>query len=143
MTRPDLWPAIKAIVVAALDLAEAERSPYIAEACGSNVDLRREVETLLRAHAAAEPFLETPARLHDSPAPVDLTGCAIGSYTIGPRLGSGGMSDVYLARDASSSRRRGEALVTRDCAESRTPSAVPCRSARGIIDQPSAHPRRS
>ena len=51
MTQPELWPAIKAIVAAALDRADAERSAYVAEACGSNVDLRREVETLLRAHS--------------------------------------------------------------------------------------------
>ena len=100
MTQPELWPAIKAIVAAALDRPDAERAAYVADACGSNVELRREVETLLRAHTEAEPFLETPARLRAAAAPVDLMGRAIGSYTIGPRLGSGGMSEVYLARDA-------------------------------------------
>ena len=116
MTQPELWPAIKAIVVAALDRAEAERSAYVAEACGSNVDLRREVETLLRAHTEAEPFLETPARLQGSAAPVDLMGRAIGSYTIGPRLGSGGMSDVYLARDTKLDRAVAVKLLSHELA---------------------------
>jgi eukaryotic-like serine/threonine-protein kinase len=116
MTQPDLWPAVKAIVAAALDRVDAERSAYVAEACGSNVDLRREVEDLLRAHADAEPFLETPARLRAAAAPVDLRGRAIGSYTIGPRLGSGGMGEVYLARDAKLDRAVAVKLLSHELA---------------------------
>jgi eukaryotic-like serine/threonine-protein kinase len=116
MTQPELWSAIKAIVAAALDRVDAERSAYVAEACGSNADLRREVEALLRAHSEAESFLETPARLRAAAAPVDLTGRAIGSYTIGPRLGSGGMSEVYLARDAKLDRTVAVKLLSHDLA---------------------------
>jgi eukaryotic-like serine/threonine-protein kinase len=104
MTRPELWSAVKAIVAAALDRVDADRSAYVAEACGANLDLRREVEALLRAHGAATSFLETPARLPGAPASVDLRGRAIGSYTIDERLGSGGMGEVYLARDAKLDR---------------------------------------
>ena len=116
MTRPDLWPAIKAIVMAALEQTDLDRPAYVAEACGPHVDLRREVETLLRAHTEAERFLETPARLHGSAAPVDLTGRAIGGYTIGPRLGSGGMSEVYLARDAKLDRAVALKLLSHELA---------------------------
>jgi eukaryotic-like serine/threonine-protein kinase len=116
MTHRELWPAIKAIVAAALDLGETERSKYVAEACGANVDLRREVETLLKAHSQAEPFLETPAQLATAAAPPDLIGRAIGSYTIGPRLGSGGMSEVYLARDAKLDRAVAVKLLSRELA---------------------------
>jgi eukaryotic-like serine/threonine-protein kinase len=104
MTQPELWPAIKAILTAALDRVDAERSAYVAEACGANVDLRREVESLLKAHGEAEPFLETPARLSAPATPVDLIGRVVDSYTIGPRLGSGGTGEVYLARDAKLER---------------------------------------
>jgi eukaryotic-like serine/threonine-protein kinase len=116
MTQPELWSAIKVIVAAALDRVDAARSAYVAEACGSNVDLRREVEALLRAHSEAESFLETPARLRAAPVPIDLTGRAIGSYTIGPRLGSGGMSEVYLARDAKLDRTVAVKLLSHDLA---------------------------
>ena len=116
MTQPELWSAIKAIVAAALDRVEAERSAYVAEACGSNLDLRREVEALLRAHGEADSFLETPALLRAAAAPVDVTGRAIGSYTIGPRLGSGGMSEVYLARDAKLDRTVAVKLLSHDLA---------------------------
>jgi eukaryotic-like serine/threonine-protein kinase len=39
----------------------AERQAYLSRACGSDVQLRREIESLLRAHALADGFLEPPA----------------------------------------------------------------------------------
>lgn len=98
------WTLIKAIVGAALDRAADARAAYVAEACGGDAVLMREVETILAAHADADTFLETPARFPAVPAALDLTGRTVGPYTIGARLGAGGMGEVYLARDAKLDR---------------------------------------
>jgi WD40 repeat protein len=51
----------KEVFVAALKLAPDQWDAYLAEACRGDDDLRRRVMDLLRAHAEAGSFLETPA----------------------------------------------------------------------------------
>jgi RNA polymerase sigma factor (TIGR02999 family) len=65
---------------------------------------------------AGAPFLDTPARLTIAPAPPDLGGRVVGSYTIGARLGAGGMGEVYVARDAKLDRSVAVKLLSRDLA---------------------------
>jgi hypothetical protein len=49
---------------AAVKLSPEERGAYLDKACGANQELRREVESLLRAHDDAAGFLQNPpARL--------------------------------------------------------------------------------
>ena len=84
----------------------AEREAYLAAACGADVELRNEVESLLARASDASSFLETTA--------LELTGRALGvrshqALLVGRRLGqspsvrsfigAGGMGEVYLARD--------------------------------------------
>ena len=52
---------VERICQAALELRPAERSAFVADACGADEDLRREVESLLAQDAAADRFIETPA----------------------------------------------------------------------------------
>lgn len=50
------------IFLTAVEIADLEaRSAYLDQACGSNLELRQQIEALLRAHAGAESFLNTPA----------------------------------------------------------------------------------
>ena len=99
-----------AVFDAALALPRAERDGYVASECGDDVHLHEEVRSLLAAHDEADGFLSS-RRSHDregTPA-VALTAAAgetaafigreFGAYTIVDRLGSGGMGDVYRARD--------------------------------------------
>src|SRR5262245_33156599 len=44
----------------ALDLPPERRTAFLEQACGSDADLRSEVESLLAAHAQAGQFIETP-----------------------------------------------------------------------------------
>ena len=52
----------KELFLAALDLASAsERAAFLAEACGADEALRRQVEAMLKARDASDSFLEKPA----------------------------------------------------------------------------------
>ena len=65
-TRPaapvsaERWNAIMAIFADAVERPPAERAAFVAEACGSDAELRAEVESLLAAHDGDADFLEAP-----------------------------------------------------------------------------------
>jgi eukaryotic-like serine/threonine-protein kinase len=110
------WNLVKAILTAALDRPSAERAAYIVDACGADAEIRHEVETLLAAYDKADAFLEAPAHLIAKSEAPDLSGRVIGNYTIDGRIGAGGMSEVYRARDAKLDRPVALKLLSRDLA---------------------------
>src|SRR4029450_10854686 len=88
---------------AALERPVEARAAYLADACGDDDELRREVQSLLD-QASSTGFLQQPA-LHVAaelvtPASIALlTGQQLGVYSIKALLGKGGMGEVYRARD--------------------------------------------
>jgi serine/threonine protein kinase len=96
---------------AALERNPSDRASFLREACADDEALRQEVESLLGYAASGAEFLERPAieeLAHVVTGTVesraDLTGRRLGAYQIDRLLGSGGMGDVYRARDTTLGR---------------------------------------
>ncbi|MGE5815878.1 MAG: serine/threonine-protein kinase, partial [Acidobacteriota bacterium] len=81
----------------ALALPGGARSAFLDSSCDGDADLRLAVEALLAEETRARDFLQTPAWLpgRDSILP----GQQLGPYEIVSLVGSGGMGEVYRARD--------------------------------------------
>jgi serine/threonine protein kinase len=95
------WGLIEEIFQGALDRPLAEREQYLAEACRNDLELRREIESLLANDDGAESVLrslvaDNVKQMTESSAPSDL-GSQIGPYLLVRELDSGGMGVVYLA----------------------------------------------
>jgi len=93
---PERWQQIQDVLEKALELAPGERSAYLKQACSSDPSLRQEVETLLASsdHVRSSFLQSAPPRL-----PL-TSGTKLGEYEVKSMLGSGGMGEVYRARDS-------------------------------------------
>lgn len=103
-TDSRFWRRVKDIFDAAWDLPEAERENYLASACGTDAELRAEVEAMLAPEdddSAEEIIIDRP--LPFTPAAhiySDLKGQVAGRYRLVREIGRGGMSVVYLGERA-------------------------------------------
>jgi eukaryotic-like serine/threonine-protein kinase len=103
------WQEVKAVVGRALELGASERSAYVAEACGDDSELRREVESLLAAASQDESPLGASAldeALRLIGGADDRRPTQIGPFEVIRELGRGGMGTVFLVR-----RTEGEVRV--------------------------------
>jgi len=108
--NPDRWQQIGQLYHTALELEPAARATFLDEACGSDDELRREVESLLRAHQQADGFIAgkvagVVAEMAAQPQNPSLVGRSLGHYQVLSLIGVGGMGEVYLAEDTRLGRK--------------------------------------
>jgi serine/threonine protein kinase/Tol biopolymer transport system component len=110
--KPARWYQIESLYNQALEVDETHRSAFLREACGSDSDLRRNLEELLAEGPKAESFLEKAALreiAHEfaetaGSASSCWTGRRVGNYQFSSLLGVGGMGEVYRAHDTKLKR---------------------------------------
>ena len=92
----------------ALDKAPPEeRERYLAQACGEERELRRQVDSLLQAQSEAGSFLHQPVVTPEGngPSAVEGPGTVIGRYKLLQQIGEGGFGLVFMAEQLEPVRR--------------------------------------
>ncbi len=101
--QSELWKQVEDLFHHARAMAPDKRVEFLESACGGDLLLQREVETLLDHFDAASSFLETSpvAKIGSlSARPQALTaGKVVGSFEVVHLIGRGGMGEVYRATD--------------------------------------------
>ena len=93
---PERWQQIHDVLEKALELPPGERSAFLNRACSTDPSLRQEVETLLASSDDVRSSF-----LQSSTLRVTLrSGTKLGEYEVKSLVGSGGMGEVYRARDS-------------------------------------------
>ena len=123
--KPERWQQISRIFNRAISLDAAARAAYVEQKCGTDSDLRAEVERLIESHDQAEEgdFIgglaveDVAEEFTEGEETLALhKGQQFGDYLILDHLGTGGMGEVYLARDSRLDRTVALKILASDVA---------------------------
>ena len=102
-------PSRDSIFCAAIEIAEEKkRAAYVAQACGDDVALRKQVANLVAAHFRAGSFLQNrvePETISKAVGGVAIGTILAGKYKLIEAVGGGGMGDVYMAQQGRPVKR--------------------------------------
>ena len=102
---------IELILLEVLEQGSAkERAAHLDLACGDDISMRAELETLLKFHEQAGDFLKGPlpgveTTLADPPES-EIVGSVIGRYNLLEKIGEGGFGVVWAAAQKKPVKRR-------------------------------------
>ena len=96
---PERWERVKEVFAEASALPTESRAAFLARACGSDVALRDEVSSLLRAADGGGDSLPGMRAAIGAATRAALESALGQQYEIVRPLGHGGMGTVYLARE--------------------------------------------
>jgi TolB-like protein/tetratricopeptide (TPR) repeat protein len=105
------WQQIETLFHECLALPVEFRPEFLKRQCGEDLELRNEIEALLKSADKPMDFIEQPIvhAAHDlASAPASnliVPGAILGRYEIVSFIGAGGMGQVYLARDTQLNRK--------------------------------------
>ena len=110
----DLQRARELFLHAVGQLPPEQWDAYLAEACGPDDELRRQVAHLLQVHREAGSFLDRPAAGPEAAGErgggtsafgPESAGTAIGPYKLLEQIGEGGMGTVWMAQQTEPVKR--------------------------------------
>jgi serine/threonine-protein kinase len=148
---PERWQQIGRIFKGALDRERDGRAAFLQQACGSDSELRRQVEALLSSHEQAGSFMEAlPSAVTDLTEPPSTVGSTlrdtadaflgriVSNYRLEELLAAGGMGVLYRATDLKLGRTVAVKVLSRQLALDETAKARFLREARAAsaLDHP-------
>ena len=127
---PERWAQVDELFHRIVECDSNNRRALLDEACAGDLELRSEVEELLRYEASAHAKVEAAVHSQINELRFSLVGTVVSHYQIEAGLDGGGMGLVYRAEDLKLGRRVALKFLPEDSAKDPTSSARFEREAR-------------